>query len=469
MKNDIISGLLKTNLSEIKSKFTDPSGKILYTLFYQNNLKLSPLLIDNLNALRDFVKSKPSLSDSIYINISKTLEFSEETLNNNTSKNANNPNFETKLSNNSKLSTKEKIEKFDHLYNDFKDKIGKSNDKEEKIATSALASEETFLLTKVFLEKIDESSKSVSEKEKKDILKESKVKELAGQSKKIIELISSALIEKTNTSKTFSKLKDYQDGNTLGHIVRVFIHIIKFMNFINYNLKHSLMQKLPPLFSKNERYATYYGFPYSSFFMENFRQFTPNEINTASQGALFHDIGKLANIDYFESDQNYNRIKIELHAFRGFQLIHSSGEFAHTVSHIAGAHHEYNQHSSGYGIVRSIYSRYQTKDEKIPRYYFSNDSKNVANFSARNHFITCAISIIDIYDALQCGKRQYRDSAFSEPETIKLLTAMVFEEKKIDLFVYDLFIEYLKSEHNGSDNYSEFHNNSLFNKPADII
>jgi len=70
-------------------------------------------------------------------------------------------------------------------------------------------------------------------------------------------------------------------------------------------------------------------------------------------GAFLHDIGKIANLDYFESASAYDAEQIRQHVFLGAGLILMNYGTEHEEARLmAAAHHNALFRTGGYGVIR---------------------------------------------------------------------------------------------------------------------
>lgn len=328
----------------------------------------------------------------------------------------------------------------------FKNRLSTAKSAKEKIEAIHTASDKSVIQTKANLSNIEESlGDNPSEAFKAGLLKDHKVSDLRKASEQIVEETLEHLEIGDETSKVLHILDAYREGNTLAHIRRVYLHFIHFIKYFNYIASKGLHKKLELLFSPGQKYALYYKKSINDVFYERLRPFTPSEIHLYSLGALFHDLGKLPNIDYFESDAAYNRDIIELHAIKGYNLLYNAGDYPEALAYLAGSHHEYNMHEKGYGVRRYIYQRYNKNKNKTARLGMTYNFERVKNFEIQEFLPNSMLSIIDVYDALMCSKRRYRDEQFSQKQALGILKDMVLSERKLDLVLFDIFVGYVAS------------------------
>jgi hypothetical protein len=128
----------------------------------------------------------------------------------------------------------------------------------------------------------------------------------------------------------------------------------------------------------------------------------------------------------------------------GYDTLHKAAEFPPEVSFIAGCHHEYGGHASGYGIRRS---RIQN-DMTVPP-LLTTKLEKIYSGQARDLLVCECVALVDVHDALRCSRRKYREKPFTLKEALDLMKTMTIQDKKFNWVLFDLFVNFLASDISG--------------------
>ncbi len=342
--------------------------------------------------------------------------------------------FASKLKTLSKLEPSQKVEALQDTKSDLVKKLHADNvSPAEKMDGIRQASVDTFFLSKSSL---DEFFKLDNIAELAPTIKES-----AKQTRDVVDTISTHISSTMQTQKVLQQLDNYRDGSTVGHINRVFVQTVKFLLFLQHNVENGLNDKIRSLFAPDQKYGTFYQRSFSQVFVEPFYVMTPAEITTYGLSALLHDVGKIPNISYFESDASYNRAAIEEHVFVGYDTLHKAAEFPKEVAYIAGSHHEYGGHPSGYGIRRS-----RIQNDMVVPAVVTNKIDKIYSGQARDFLVSECVALVDVHDALRCSRRKYREKPFTLKEALDMMKTMAIQDKKFNWVLFDLFVNFLASD-----------------------
>ncbi len=252
----------------------------------------------------------------------------------------------------------------------------------------------------------------------------------------------------------FDLLERISSGSTLDHVSRVFNHTLGLLLFFNerFNLKsqvgvwrtlfHSTFEPYyRRLLPQVENLSLDLIFP-------KITQFTEEQILDFGLGALLHDIGKVPELDYFESTEGYDREKVMQHAFSGYGILTKTYEKNRAAAIMAGTHHEYYGHPLGYGIFRSIYDPLARSRGMSPQSAMTLDLSQAELRHSLSLFPVKLLEITDIFDALTDPSRIYRDRKSHSPlEAVEILRkSFLDEDLKIDPLCFDLFCHFLLAE-----------------------
>jgi len=273
---------------------------------------------------------------------------------------------------------------------------------------------------------------------------------LVKETEAIIRSVVEMLAESRLAVTLFQTVQDRSNGHTLRHVVRVFTLMVGFL--LSYNQLHSqgLGQKLRKAFSPLRRDAYRRLLPsladnwMTSDNLVRLPALSVKQIREYALGALLHDVGKIMDLDYFESATNYDRDKTESHPILGCGLFLRTYGTAHEEArYIIGDHHNYLFHPDGYGLTR--WERKRGQRVPLAPECSITDTLGVYLGGAALGFLPVEIcSLIDVYDALTDPTRTYKKS-LTPGQTVPFIETNFVAVGKIDPILFQLFVDYLKS------------------------
>lgn len=249
-------------------------------------------------------------------------------------------------------------------------------------------------------------------------------------------------------------LKTVASGATMDHVTRVFNQTLGFFLFFNERLNtRSLAAWWRTHFPKV--FAPYYrrllprlDTPVLESVFPGLSRMTEPQLLEAGLGALFHDIGKVPELEYFESSEGYDREKVMQHTFSGYGILTRTYEKNRCAALMAGSHHEYYGHPLGYGIFRSIYDPLAQARGVRPSSALTMDVLQAESRQSLAYFPAKILEIVDIFDALtDPGRAALGRKVHSVREALEVLRKSFLEEDlKIDPLLFDLFCRFLVEE-----------------------
>ncbi|MBI9099550.1 MAG: HD domain-containing protein [Spirochaetaceae bacterium] len=279
---------------------------------------------------------------------------------------------------------------------------------------------------------------------------------LARLTEKIINSMTKVLNEDIKENTFLLSLVEKSNGVTLRHMVRTFILSYRFVLFFNHEItKNSLASHMRAKF--NESFRHWYSsllphIPLEDLTLENvfkggMRAIPEKDLNVYSAGFLLHDIGKQRYIDYYEGDEDYDSRKVEAHAKTGHRMLLQKRVYSEEIAAIAGYHHEYYGHESGYGYYRELCSlvnldkKYLRQDSCI-----SYNLKDLHRFSTLSFLPAKFLEIVDVYDAITDPGRSYK-SHLDAFDALKFMREeFIVRNKKIDPILFELFVRFLQKD-----------------------
>lgn len=261
-----------------------------------------------------------------------------------------------------------------------------------------------------------------------------------------------SILKKSRAANNFINLLGQKStGSTIDHMYSVFMIFIPFCNFYNSFFAKGKIAKIRGEFKTG--FLRYYQrltlarHPESleDVFMGGMREISTDKLLQAGIGALLHDIGKIDNIDYFESSNKYDRKIIVRHAPVSYNMIVKTREFDTDVSILAALHHEYYNDPSGYGISRILFPE-DNRKFRVPQHCLAYDLADVKNGLCMAYVPVKMLEIVDVFDALIDNKRKYRENEFTVDEALRIMKTEFIEKKtKIDPILFSIFLEFIGS------------------------
>jgi response regulator RpfG family c-di-GMP phosphodiesterase len=265
-----------------------------------------------------------------------------------------------------------------------------------------------------------------------------------------------AMVEESELmAQLFEVFKGLSNGQTINHIQRVFYLMTGFMVYFNTLQSRRIGQSIRMVF--NDCYSEFYRrrFPdlesiyLSADNMVQLERFNPVELKEYALGAYLHDIGKLLNLDYFESSQAFDPKQIRNHVFLGSHLILINYSTERGFDHkealqMAGDHHNALFHKDGYGVTR-LEREHSPRPLKETIRCVTASFKEWVEGTALGFLPTEMISIIDIYDAMTDASRTYKQP-MSAGEAVAFMQEKIVDGGKLDPILFDLFVDFLREK-----------------------
>lgn len=276
----------------------------------------------------------------------------------------------------------------------------------------------------------------------------------------LVTTIVNMMAHNTETQKVFKDLKNYSDSGVMAHSNRVFISYVNFLAFYNNLIKrrhlvHNIRTVYQNIYKKyyekivedTEGYRIYSGLSTVEDCIDRgIRGIEEQEMYLYSIGALLHDIGKIKDLDYFESDSGRDYDRIKKHLFNSYKLVSQTAEYPLEVILTVALHHEY--YGLGYGPYENFY---KLKVQKYSSFQISRvmsyEAKVVDDCEAFSYFPAKMLEVVDVYDALIDPARKYRrGKTFTPAEALNIMKEDFVEKHvKLDPILYDVFVEFLSN------------------------
>ncbi|MEI8093630.1 MAG: HD domain-containing protein [Spirochaetales bacterium] len=258
----------------------------------------------------------------------------------------------------------------------------------------------------------------------------------------------------------FAGFQSLSNGQTVNHVLRVFATYSGFVKHYNNQHQAGLVPSLRRIFPRT--YLDHYRefvpalkpelLPADSLLTSDnllqLSKFKPEDMKELALGAFLHDIGKMGNLDYFESDSGYDPAQIRQHVFLSAGLILMNYGADHNLARLlAGDHHNAMNHGDGYGVTRLEREKGRRKPAALER-ALSSTMEGFVSGQALGFLPVEMLAVADVYDAMIDTSRTYK-KALSSAEAVVFLEETMAAKQKLDPVLVDLFIDYLRS--NGVD------------------
>jgi len=277
------------------------------------------------------------------------------------------------------------------------------------------------------------------------------LKKVAQKTTAMVETFMNLLSKNEAASNFINLLGEKSTGSTVDHMNGVFLTFISFSFYYNSYFAKGKIAKLRPEF-KLKFIKMYQNIlpdnppeTLEDVFKGGMRGFTSEEMLQFGLGALLHDIGKVDNIDYFEGAEKFDRKIIMKHAPISYNMIVKSREFEPEVALLSALHHEYYNHSTGYGISKILFPE-KNRRFRSPSYALSYDIADVKKGAALAYVPAKMLEIVDVFDALTDKKRKYREREFTVDEALIIMKEDFIEKNvKLDPVLFSIFLDFVRS------------------------
>jgi hypothetical protein len=250
------------------------------------------------------------------------------------------------------------------------------------------------------------------------------------------------MVENSDTLKSlFTCFKQLSNGQTLNHCIRTTVMMAGFMRFYKNILQASLIPKLRVIFAQyiplyKNLFPTLNENRLTSFSLMKLGAVEEKRILLWLHGANFHDIGKLPDVDYFESNAAYDAQMVPGHVKKGkdiFDAFYNNNDFEES-SLMVGDHH--NAFRKGYSVT-------SWEGKQTPEICITLDHSEYLAGKALGFLPIEMLAILDIYDALTDTSRTYK-KPYSSRAALELMYEKNVLAGKLDPILFDLFVDFLR-------------------------
>jgi len=249
-------------------------------------------------------------------------------------------------------------------------------------------------------------------------------------------------------------------SNTLNHMNRMLIRVVSFLSFYNeYFTKYSNdVKRIRGHFK--ERFHGHYEKLFTDPQNINLEIVFKGGIAPVSDrkifleyalGGFFHDIGKLPNIEYHDSDEGFVPLKARRHVFDSYNMLLHSGRFTTGTVAMGLLHHDYYNAPYGYRqrdtLVKKIDKRKMDRGDSLrTKYCMSHNIMDVAYGISLSYFPSKILEILDIFDAMTDPDKSYKKSCLTAEEAlVEMKTKYLLNgQPGIDPILFNIFVDFLK-------------------------
>jgi len=276
------------------------------------------------------------------------------------------------------------------------------------------------------------------------------VREIASETAQVVNSALSMIESSETAVMLFEAFKGLSNGQTLNHVTRVFSLTAAYFHFYNLQVQERLAQKVRLAF--RARYYDAYRVILPSLDEHLFTSdnliplplIEPPVMKEWALGAFLHDIGKIANLDYFESASAYDAEQIRQHVFLGAGLILMNYGTEHEEARLMAAdHHNALFRTGGYGVIRLEREKGLRKLAPVER-CISFSAHEYLSGKALGFLPTEMLAIVDIYDAMTDVSRAYK-KAMSPTEALAYMRTHPVAEGRLDPVLFDVFAAFIKT------------------------
>lgn len=278
--------------------------------------------------------------------------------------------------------------------------------------------------------------------------------EVASETRMVVNAALAMVESSETTASLFEAFKGLSNGQTLNHVSRVFAMTTSFFHYYNNRVQQRLAQQLRLVFPSVyvEPYRRILpDLPDHLFTSDNLiplPSIAPPVMKEWALGAFLHDIGKIANLDYFESDAAYNAEQIRQHVFLSAGLILMNYGTDHEEARlIAADHHNALFKEGGYGVTRLEREKGMRKLDPLER-CIGRTSRDYLSGQALGFLPTEMLAIIDIYDAMTDASREYK-KPLTPSETLVFMRDRPLASGRLDPVLFDLFADFIRVQNPG--------------------
>lgn len=248
----------------------------------------------------------------------------------------------------------------------------------------------------------------------------------------------------------FEAFEGLSNGQTVNHVLRVFASYSGFLRFYNTQHQRRLSQSVRHVFPSV--YAPLYrkllpnleDHLLVSDHLLQFSVFGNLDLKEYALGAFLHDLGKMGNIDYFESDAPYDPAQIQQHVFLSAGLVLMNYGNDHDGARLlAGDHHNALGHPAGYGVTRRERETGMRKPQ-APVRVLANNSMDFVSGASLGWLPVEMLAVADVYDAMIDDSRAYK-KAMTPAQAVVFLEETMAAQGRLDPVLVDLYVDYLRS------------------------
>ena len=239
------------------------------------------------------------------------------------------------------------------------------------------------------------------------------------------------------------------NGTIIQHMTRVYLNGLAFLSYFNKQVSSShAINRIRVSF--DDKYRRFYQtllphihpdhFTLERIFLGGMRAINEIDFYNWATGFLIHDIGKATAVEYHEGEAAYNRDVVTEHVRIGFANVVGKTNYPQEAALITGYHHEYYGDPGGYGVFRSYFDQYKSKNTFVKQSYcISYDLPAVLDYKVLAYFPAKVLEIIDVFDSVTDPHRKYRRAMSTEEALDMMREEFIIKHPKLDIILFDIF------------------------------
>ena len=242
------------------------------------------------------------------------------------------------------------------------------------------------------------------------------------------------------------------NGTIIQHMTRVYLNGLAFLSYFNKQVSSShVINRIRVSF--DEKYRRFYQtllphihpdhFSLERIFLGGMRAISELDFYNWATGFLIHDIGKATAVEYHEGEAAYNRDVVTEHVRVGFANIVGKTNYPQEAALITGYHHEYYGDPGGYGVFRSYFEQYKSRNTFVKQSFcISYELPPVLDYKVLAYFPAKVLEIIDVFDSVTDPHRKYCRAMSTEEALDMMREEFIIKHPKLDIIIFDIFANF---------------------------
>ena len=269
----------------------------------------------------------------------------------------------------------------------------------------------------------------------------------------VVRAVAAVELEELLKDELFGEVVQKSNGTVVQHMTRVFVTGLAMLRYYNDQVSRAnLAARIRVQFPRKYRQFYRALLPHLAeeqltlerVFLGGVRALSDDELHDFAVGFLLHDIGKVADIEYHEGEEEYDREKVAQHVRSGYRSVMEKSDYPREAALITGYHHEYYNDPAGYGYFRALLSRYKEANPQATiDYAMAYDMEAIIDYRALSFFPAKMLEIVDVYDALTDPNRRYRLPLSPHDALSTMSEQFIQSSRRLDPILFDAFVVFI--------------------------